>query len=61
MELWQQLLAAGAGLLLLFFIAPAIKPALEKSRNAEEKHWGTLLLLASVLIGFIILLMVSVQ
>ncbi len=61
MELWQQLLAAAAVLLMLFFIAPGIKPALEKSKNAEEKHWGTLLLLAAVLIAFILLMIYSVQ
>ena len=61
MELWQQLLAAGAGLLMLFYLAPAIKPALEKSKTAEEKHWGTLALLAAVLFGFILLMIYSVQ
>lgn len=61
MELWQQILAAAAGLLMLFYLAPAIKPALEKSKNAEEKHWGTLALLAAVLIGFILLMIYSVQ
>ncbi len=61
MELWQQLLAVAAALLMLFFIAPGIKPALEKSKNAEEKHWGTLLLLAVVLVAFILLMIYSVQ
>lgn len=61
MELWQQILAAAAILLMLFFIAPGIKPALEKSKNAEEKHWGTLALLAAVLIGFVLLMIYSVQ
>ncbi len=61
MELWQQLLAAAAVLLLLFFIAPGIKPALEKSKNAEEKHWGTVILLAAVLIAFVLLMIYSVQ
>jgi hypothetical protein len=61
MELWQQLLAAAAVLLLLFFIAPGIKPALEKSKNAEEKHWGTVLLLTVVLIAFVLLMIYSVQ
>jgi len=61
MELWQQLLAAAAVLLMLFYIAPGIKPALERSKNAEEKHWGTLLLLTVVLIAFILLMIYSVQ
>ncbi len=61
MELWQQLLSAAAILLMLFFIVPGIKPAMERSKNAEEKHWGTLLLLATVLIAFILLMIYSVQ
>ena len=61
MELWQQILAAAAVLMMLFFIAPGIKPALEKSKNSEDKHWGTLALLAIVLLGFILLMIYSVQ
>ena len=61
MELWQQLLAAVLGLLMLFIFLPGIKATMEKSKNAEEKHWGTVLLLAAVLIGFILLMIYSVQ
>ena len=61
MELWQQILSAAAVLMMIFFIAPGIKPALERSRNAEDKHWGTLALLAIVLLGFILLMIYSVQ
>ena len=60
MELWEQLLAAVLGLLIIFMFFPNIKAGMEKSKNAEEKHWGTVLLLAVVLIGFIILLISSV-
>ena len=61
MELWQQLLAAGMGVLMLVYLFPSIKPMLEKSKNAEEKHWGTAALLAIVLIAFILLMIYSVQ
>ena len=61
MELWQQLLAGAIGLLVLFMFFPGIKATMEKSKNAEEKHWGTLILLAAVLIGFILLMINSVQ
>jgi len=61
MELWQQLLMAAAGLLMLFYIAPSIKPMLEKSKNAEEKHWGSVALLAIVLVAFVLLMIYSVQ
>ena len=60
MELWEQLLAAVLGLLIIFMFFPGIKACMEKSKNAEEKHWGTVLLLAAVLIGFIMLLISSV-
>ena len=43
----------------MFF--PGIKATMERSKNAEEKHWGTLLLLAAVLIGFVLLMVYSVQ
>ena len=54
MELWQQLLAGALGLFVLFMFFPGIKATMERSKNAEEKHWGTLLLLTAVLVAFII-------
>ncbi len=61
MELWEQLLAAALGLLIIFMVFPGIKATMEKSKNAEKKHWGTVLLLAAVLIGFVVLMIFSVQ
>ncbi len=61
MALWEQLLAGALGLLILFMFFPGIKATMEKSKNAEEKHWGTVLLLAAVLIGFVMLMIYSVQ
>ena len=61
MALWQQLLAGAIGLLVLFMFFPGIKATMEKSRNAEEKHWGTLILLTIVLIAFVFLMIYSVQ
>ncbi len=61
MELWQQLLAGALGLLVLFMFFPGIKATMEKSKNAEEKHWGTLLLITVVLIAFVLLMINSVQ
>ena len=61
MALWEQLLAGAIALLVLFMFFPGIKATMEKSKNAEEKHWGTLLLLAIVLIAFILLMISSVQ
>ncbi len=53
MELWEQILLGAMGLLIVFFFFPGIKATMERSKNAEEKHWGTLLLLAAVLVAFI--------
>jgi len=61
MALWEQLLAGALGLLVLFIFFPGIKATMERSRNAKEKHWGTLILLTILLIGFILLLISSVQ
>ncbi len=61
MELWEQLLAGAIGLFVLFIFFPGIKATMEKSKNAEEKHWGTLALLAIVLIAFIMLMISSIQ
>jgi len=47
MELWEQLLAGAIGLFVI--------------KNAEEKHWGTLALLALLLLGFVLLMIYSVQ
>ncbi len=61
MELWEQLLAGAIGLLVLFMFFPGIKATMERSKNAEEKHWGTLVLLTVVLIAFIMLMINSIQ
>jgi uncharacterized membrane protein HdeD (DUF308 family) len=61
MELWQQLLAGALGLFVIFMFFPGIKATMERSKNAQEKHWGTLLLLAVVLIAFVLLMIYSVQ
>jgi hypothetical protein len=61
MALWEQLLAGALGLLILFMFFPGIKATMEKSKNAEEKHWGTLILITVVLIAFVLLMINSVQ
>ena len=60
MALWEQLLLGAAGLLIVFFFWPGVKATMERSRQAEEKHWGTVALLAALLIGFVMLLISSV-
>ena len=61
MALWEQLLAGALGLFIIFRFLPGIKASMEKSKNAEEKHWGTVLLLTAVLVAFILLMISSVQ
>ncbi|HHJ36147.1 MAG TPA: hypothetical protein ENJ87_10325 [Gammaproteobacteria bacterium] len=61
MGLWQQLLAGAIGLFVIFMFFPGIKATMEKSKNAEEKHWGTVVLLMIVLVAFVFLMIYSVQ
>ncbi|MGD2160076.1 MAG: hypothetical protein PVG12_02190 [Gammaproteobacteria bacterium] len=61
MELWEQIALGALALLVLFLFRPGIKATIERSKNAEEKHWGTLALLAVVLIAFVIFLIWSVR
>jgi NADH:ubiquinone oxidoreductase subunit 6 (subunit J) len=61
MELWEQLVVGALAILVLFLFRPGIKATIERSKNAEEKHWGTLALLAVALIAFVIFLISSVR
>lgn len=61
MELWEQLLGGAIALLVIFMFFPGIKATMEKSKNAEEKHWGTLILLTVILVAFVLLMISSVQ
>jgi hypothetical protein len=61
MELWEQLALGALAILVLFMFRPGIKATIERSKNAEEKHWGTLIFLAVVLVAFVILLISSVR
>ena len=61
MELWEQIALGALAILILFLFRPGIKATIERSKNAEEKHWGTLALLAVVLISFVIFLIWSVR
>ncbi|UCB56258.1 MAG: hypothetical protein JSW45_01020 [Thiotrichales bacterium] len=61
MELWEQIALGALAVLVLFMFRPGIKATIERSKNAEEKHWGTVALLAVVLIAFVIFLIWSVR
>ncbi len=61
METWQQILAAALLVAMLFFIWPGVKASIERSKQAEEKHWSTFILIALALVAFVALLISSVQ
>ena len=61
MELWEQIALGALALLVLFMFGPGIKATIERSKNAEEKHWSTVALLAAVLVAFVVLLIWSVR
>ena len=61
MELWEQIALGALALLVLFMFGPGIKATIERSKNAEEKHWSTVVLLAVVLVAFVMLLIWSVR
>jgi len=61
MSTTETILAIIMGAMLLFFLVPRIKPAMEMSKQSEEKHWGSVLGLAAILILFIFLLAYSLQ
>ena len=61
MELWEQIALGALAVLVLFLFRPGIKATIERSKNAEEKHWGTLALLAVVLVAFVVFLIWSVR
>ena len=61
MSTTETILAIITAGMLLFFLVPRIKPAMEMSKQAEEKHWGTVLGLAVILVMFIFFLVYSIQ
>ncbi len=61
MELWQQILAVLLGVGLLIYLAPGIKTSMERSKNAQVKHWGTVALLATALVAFVLFLISTVR
>ncbi len=61
METWEQVLLGVMALGIIYMFFPGIKATMEKSKNAEEKHWGTIILLAILLIGFVLFLISSVR
>ncbi|MGB5396451.1 MAG: hypothetical protein WBN96_04830 [Gammaproteobacteria bacterium] len=61
MEFWEQALLAITALVMIYLLYPGVRASLEKSRQAQEKHWGTVILLALGLVGFVLLLISLVR
>lgn len=56
MAAWEQVLLGIGGLLLVFFFWPGAKTAMEKSRQAENPDWGSVLIPIAAVVIFIVLL-----
>ena len=61
MPLWEKIAFTIFALVMIFLLYPGMRAAMEKSRQAEEKHWGTVLLLTAALVIFVLLLISMVQ
>ncbi len=61
MGTWTQILSVVFLVAMLFFVWPGVKASIARSKQAEESHWGTFALIALALVGFIALLVSSVQ
>lgn len=56
MAVWEQILLGVGGLLLVFFFWPGAEAAMEKSKQAENPDWGSILIPISAVVIFIVLL-----
>jgi hypothetical protein len=61
MALWEQILLGVLALLVLFWVRPGVRAALEKSRDAEDKDWRGALLPVAVVVLFVLLLIGMVR
>ena len=60
MGIWEKLALGGVALLIIFWVFPGIKPAMEKSMNAEKDWKGLLIPILGVFL-FVLLLISSVR
>lgn len=56
MAAWEQVLLGIGALLLVFFFWPGAKAAMEKSRQAENPDWTSVLIPIAAVVMFIVLL-----
>ena len=60
MSLWEKLALAGVALLIIFWVFPGIKPAMERSKDVPQDWKGLLLPIAGVVL-FVLFLVISVK
>lgn len=58
---WMQILAAAAGIMMLFFLWPAYKHWSANSPKAEAGDWQAALLPLAGVVGLVILLILAVR
>ena len=61
MPLWEKIAFTIFVLVMIYLLYPGIRASLEKSRQAQDKHWGTVLILTAALVIFVLLLISVVQ
>ena len=61
MPLWEKIAFTIFVLVMIYLLYPVMLASMEKSRQAQEKHWGTVLLLTAALVVFVLLLISVVQ
>jgi hypothetical protein len=60
METWEMVLTGIAAMLLVLWLRPGIRNAIERSRQAAERDWGAVLLPLGLVILFVVLLIALV-
>ena len=61
MALWEKIAFTIFALAMIYFLYPGMLAAMERSKQAQDKHWGTVILLTIALIAFVLLLIAMVQ
>jgi hypothetical protein len=53
---WEAILLGAIALLVIFWFRPGIKATLEKSRQAKEKDWKSVLIPLVLVVAFVVFL-----
>jgi hypothetical protein len=61
MSTWEQVLLGAGALIILFLFWPGVKATLERSRQAEEKDWKSVLIPIGAVVLFVIMLIIMAK